>query len=72
MRKILIISLLVLSISLPYASAHPFTEETSPSTKVNAPVGVTEVTVIYSEPIELDFSSIKVLDSNADQIHNKD
>jgi len=72
MRKILIISLLVLSISLPYASAHPFTEETSPSTKVNAPVGVTEVTVIYSEPIELDFSSLKVLDSNGDQIDNKD
>jgi len=72
MRKLLIISLLVLSISLPYASAHPFTEETSPSSKVNAPVGVTEVTVIYSEPIELDFSSLKVLDSNGDQIDNKD
>lgn len=72
MRKILIISLLVLSISLPYASAHPFTEETSPSSKVNVPVGVTEVTVIYSEPIELDFSALKVLDSNGDQIDNKD
>ena len=55
MRKLLIISLLVLSISIPYVSAHPFTEETSPRSAVNAPVGITEVTVIYSEPIELDF-----------------
>jgi copper transport protein len=72
MEKLLIISLLVLSISIPYVSAHPFTEETSPSSAVNAPVGITEVTVIYSEPIELDFSSLKVFDSNGDQIDNKD
>ena len=72
MRKLLIISLLVLSISLPYASAHPFTEETNPNFAVNAPVGITEVTVIFSEPIELDFSSLKVFDSNGDQIDNKD
>ena len=72
MKKLLIISLLVLSISIPYVSAHPFTEETSPSSAVNAPVGITEVTVIYSEPIELDFSSLKVFDSNGDQIDNKD
>ena len=72
MKKLLIISLLVLSISIPYVSAHPFTEETSPSLAVNAPVGITEVTVIFSEPIELDFSSLKVFDSNGDQIDNKD
>ncbi len=72
MRKLLIISLLVLSISIPLASAHPFTEETNPSSAVNAPVGINEVTVIYSEPIELDFSSLKVFDSNGDQIDNKD
>ena len=72
MKKLLIISLLVLSISIPYVSAHPFTEETSPSSAVNAPVGITEVTVIFSEPIELDFSSLKVFDSNGDQIDNKD
>ncbi|MFB5606880.1 MAG: CopD family protein [Candidatus Nitrosomaritimum yanchengensis] len=72
MNKLFIISLIILSISIPYASAHPFTEETNPSSAVNAPVGITEVTVIYSEPIELDFSSLKVLDSNGDQIDNKD
>jgi len=72
MNKLFITLLIILSISIPYASAHPFTEETSPSSAVNAPVGITEVTVIYSEPIELDFSSLKVLDSNGDQIDNKD
>ena len=72
MRKFLIISLLVLSISLPFAAAHPFVEETKPESAVNAPVGVTDVTVIFSESIELDFSSLKVFDSNGDQIDNKD
>jgi copper transport protein len=72
MRKILIISLIVLSISMPFAAAHPFTEETSPSSAINAPIGTTEITVIFSEPIELDFSSLKVFDSNGDQIDNKD
>jgi len=72
MRKFLIILLLVLSASIPYASAHPFTEETNPSFSVNAPVGITEITVIYSEPIEIDFSSLKVFDSNGDQIDNRD
>ncbi len=72
MNKLFIISLIILSISIPYASAHPFTEETNPSSAANAPVGITEVNVIYSEPIELDFSSLKVLDSNGDQIDNKD
>lgn len=72
MRRFLIISLLVLSFSIPYASAHPFTEETNPSFAVNAPVGTTEITVIYSEPIEIDFSSLKVFDSNGDQIDNRD
>jgi copper transport protein len=72
MKKLSIILLVVLSISFPYALAHPFTEETNPSSAQNAPVGITEVTVIYSEPIEIEFSSLKVLDSNGDQIDNRD
>ena len=72
MRKLLIISLLVLSISIPYAAAHPYTEETNPSSTLNAPIGITEITVIFSEPLELDFSSLKVFDNNGDQIDNKD
>ena len=72
MKKMLIFLILVFSISIPYASAHPFTLETNPSSTENAPVGTTEVSVFYSEPVELDFSSLKVLDSNGNQIDNKD
>jgi len=61
-----------LTINIPYALAHPFTEETNPSSSVNAPEGITEVYVRYSEPIEIEFSSLKVFDSSGDQIDNKD
>ena len=72
MRKFLIISLLILSISIPYAAAHPFTMKTSPNSASNAPEGITQVIVYFSEPVELDFSSLKVFDNNGDQIDNKD
>ena len=72
MKKRLLILMLILSFSIPYASAHPFTEETNPSSTENAPEGITQVTVFYSEPIELEFSYLKVLDSNGNQIDNKD
>ena len=72
MSKFLIISLLILSISIPYAAAHPFTMETSPNSASNAQIGITEIIVHFSEPIEIDFSSLKVLDSNGEQIDNKD
>ena len=72
MSKFLIISLLILSISVPYAAAHPFTMETSPNSASNAVEGITQVIVYFSEPVELDFSSLKVFDNNGDQIDNKD
>ena len=72
MRKSIIVFLFFLSVTLPAASAHPFTMETNPTSTVNAPVGVTEVSVIFSEPIEIDFSDLKVFDSNGEQIDNKD
>ena len=72
MKKILVV-LLVLSIStIPFVSAHPFTDETIPNLSSNAPTGVSEVIVFFSEPVELEFSTIKVLDNNGDQIDNKD
>ena len=72
MKKILIV-LLVLSVSsIPFVSAHPFTDETIPNLSSNAPTGVSEVIVFFSEPVEIEFSSIKVLDNNGNQIDNKD
>ena len=72
MRKLLIISLFILSVSIPYATAHPFTLETSPNSSSNAAEGITQIVVYFSEPIDVNFSSLKVFDNNGDQIDNKD
>ena len=72
MMKFLIILLIISSISIPFAAAHPFTEETIPSLTSSSPTGVTEVIVYFSEPVEINFSILKVLDSNGSQIDNKD
>ncbi len=72
MRKLLILLLALSSISLPFAAAHPFTEQTIPSLETNAPTGTTEVIVFFSEPVDINFSELRVLDSNGNQIDNKD
>ena len=72
MQKILIALLIISSISIPFAAAHPFTEETIPSLTSNAPAGTSEVIVFFSEPVDIDFSELKVFDSNGEQIDNKD
>ena len=51
MQKFLILLLIISFISIPFASAHPFTEETIPNLTSNAPVGTTEVIVFFSEPV---------------------
>ncbi len=72
MRKFLIILLVLSFISIPFAAAHPFTEETIPNLVSNAPVGTTKVIVYFSEPVDINFSKIKVFDNNGNQIDNKD
>ncbi len=72
MQKFLILLLVISFISIPFASAHPFTEETIPNLTTNAPVNTTEVIVFFSEPVDINFSALKVFDSNGDQIDNKD
>ena len=59
-------------VSIPFAAAHPFTEETIPSLGSNAPVGTSEVIVFFSEPVDIDFSEVRVFDTNGNQIDNKD
>jgi copper transport protein len=58
--------------SIPFAAAHPFTEQTIPSLTSNALTGTTEVIVFFSEPVDTNFSEIKVFDTNGNQIDNKD
>ncbi|MCV0430898.1 CopD family protein [Nitrosopumilus sp.] len=72
MQKFLIILLVLSFISIPFAAAHPFTEETIPSLHSNAPVGTSEVVAYFSEPVDINFSEIKVFDSSGNQIDNKD
>jgi len=71
MQKFLIALLVISFISIPFASAHPFTEETIPSLASNAPVGTTKVIVFFSEPVDINFSELRVLDNNGNQIDNK-
>ena len=72
MKKIIIILLVLSLTSIPSALAHPFTDETIPNLSSNASTGVSEVIVYFSEPIEFNFSTLKVLDNNGNQIDNKD
>jgi copper transport protein len=72
MKKLVIILLILSSISIPFVYAHPFTEETIPSLPSSSPAGTTEVIVYFSEPVDIDFSEIKVFDSEGNQIDNKD
>jgi len=72
MQKFLIALLIVSFISIPFVDAHPFTEETIPSLTSNSPAGTTKVIVFFSEPVDINFSEIKVLDSDGNQIDNKD
>ena len=72
MQKFLLIMLILSFISIPFASGHPFTEETIPSFTSNASVGTTEVIVFFSEPVDINFSELKVFDNNGNQIDNRD
>ena len=72
MQKFLIVLLMISFISIPFASAHPYTEETIPSLTSNSPAGTSEVIVYFSEAIDINFSSLKVFDTNGNQIDNKD
>ena len=72
MQKILFILLMMSFISIPFATSHPFTEETIPSLKSNAPAGINQVIVFFSEPVDINFSELRVFDTNGNQIDNKD
>ena len=65
-------TLLILVIGVPAAYAHPFLLDSEPSQAVNAPIGTTQIITKYSEAVEIDFSELKVFDSNGNQIDNGD
>ena len=65
-------TLLILVIGVPSVYAHPFLLDSEPSQAVNAPIGTTQIITKYSEAVEIDFSELKVFDSNGNQIDNGD
>ena len=72
MRKLLVILLIFSLVGIPLAEGHPFTLDTNPPQFSNVPAGTTQVQVFYSEAVEIDFSVLRVLDSNGNQVDNKD
>lgn len=73
MKKFLAIVLLISSLSFSLADAHPFIVKTQPAQSSNVSPGINEIIIIhYSEQVEKDYSTIKVLDSSGNQVDNKD
>lgn len=72
MKKILISLFLVLFLGTQLAFAHPSILDSSPAASSTAPAGTTQVVIHYSEAVDIDFSAIKVIDNNGNQIDNKD
>ena len=72
MNKLLFLSFLVLIIGIPSAYAHPFLLDSDPGQGQNAAIGTTQIITYYSEAIEIDFSELKVFDSNGNKIDNMD
>jgi len=66
------LTFLILVIGVPSAYAHPFLLDSEPSQAVNAPIGTTQIITKYSEAVEINFSELKVFDSNGNQIDNGD
>jgi len=64
------LAFLILVIGVPSAYAHPFLLDSEPSQAVNAPIGTTQIITKYSEAVEINFSELKVFDSNGNQIDN--
>ena len=72
MKKILTITVLFFVSIIPLAYAHPLIIDSSPKSFTNVGAGVTQITIHYSEPVDLKFSDIKVLDSTGKQVDHKD
>ena len=72
MKKLLFFTFLILLIGIPSVYAHPFLLDSEPSQAGNAAIGTTQIITKYSEAVEIDFSELKVFDSDGNQIDNGD
>jgi copper transport protein len=56
---------------MPKAYAHAFTIKSDPSPSQSLPTSPSNVDVFFSEPVDLRYSTIKVLDASGKQVDNK-
>ena len=59
-------------IGFPLAYGHPFLLDSEPAQGQSAAVGTTQIVTHYSEAVEIDFSELKIYDSNGNQVDNRD
>lgn len=71
MKKVLVVFLLFFVLSVPLAYAHPLIDNSTPKASTNIGVGLTQITIDFSEAVDVGFSYIKVFDNNGNQIDNK-
>ncbi|MDC8437700.1 MAG: copper resistance protein CopC, partial [Candidatus Nitrosotenuis sp.] len=72
MKKILVLLSMIFVAGIPLAYAHPIILDSNPAQSGTIGAGSTRVAIYFSEEVELEFSVIKVLDGNGNQIDNKD
>ena len=72
MKGILLLLLLLPAAGFPLASAHPFTDETIPPRFSSAPVGTSEVIVVYSEAVDINHSVLEVFDGAGERVDKGD
>jgi len=62
----------LLLIGFPLAYGHPFLLDSEPAQGQNAAVGTTQIVTHYSEAVEIDFSELKIFDSDGNQVDKRD
>jgi copper transport protein len=72
LNKFLIICTLFFVFTIPLAYAHPLIDDSNPKKSTNVGSGLTQITIDFSEAVDINFSYIKVFDNSGDQIDNKD
>lgn len=68
----LLLSLTFFPNGIPEAYAHAFTIKSDPSPSQSLPSSPSKVDVFFSEPVDLRYSTVKVLDASGKQVDNKD
>jgi len=59
-------------IAFPLAYAHPFLLDSEPAQGQSVSIGTTQIITYYSEAVEIDFSELKIYDSDGNQVDNRD